>query len=244
MVRTTDHHILASNHLLSALPLEERNRLLPYLESVTFTLGDVVYEPGGRMEHVFFPTSSIVSLVYTTENGSTAEMALAGNDGVVGVGLFLGGDTTPSRAVVQVAGGALKLRAKPLHEEFSRDGAFQQLLLRYTQALITQVSQTAVCNCLHSMEKRLCRWLLLSLDRIQSDELPMTQEFISYMLGGRRATVTVAARHLQDEGLIRYARGHIRILDRDGLEATACECYRIVRDEFERLLGPPGNRVV
>jgi CRP-like cAMP-binding protein len=223
------------NHLLSALPPEEYKRLLPSLQPVTFSLGDVVYEPGARMDLLYFPTTSVVSLLYTMENGSTAEMGLVGSDGVVGIALFLGGDTTPNRAVVQIAGGAFSMKARVLLEDFRRGGPFQRLLLRYTQTLITQISQTAVCNRLHSVEQRLCRWLLLSQDRVKSDELLMTQEFISNMLGGRRESVTVAARHLQNAGLIRYVRGHITILDRKGLEATVCECYRVVKDETDRL---------
>lgn len=225
------------NRLLAALPQEERERLTPNLQPVTFSLGQVVYEPGGRQEFVYFPTSCVVSLLYTMENGSTAEVGLVGNDSVVGVALFLGGDTTPNRAIAQIAGDAYRLRAKLLQEEFARGGAMQRLLLRYTQALITQISQTAVCNRLHSAEKRLCRWLLLSHDRVASDDILMTQEFLSHMLGGRRESVTNAAGHLQDAGLIRYSRGKIKILDRPRLEAAACECYRIVRQEFDRLLG-------
>jgi CRP-like cAMP-binding protein len=223
---------------MSSLPPEDAERLTRALQPVSFALGDVVYESGARLEHVYFPTTSVVSLLYTMENGSTAEMGLAGNDGVVGVALFLGGDTTPNRAVVQVAGGAFRMTAKLLREEFARGGPLQHALLRYTQALITQISQTAVCNRLHDVEQRLCRWLLLCHDRVKTNELAMTQEFISNMLGGRRESVTVAAGRLQDAGLIHYARGHISILDRPGLERTACECYRIVRDELERLYGP------
>ena len=223
------------NRILLGLPLEERERVLRTLQPVTFALGDVVYESGGQLDNIYFPTNSVVSLLYTMEDGSTAEMGLAGNDGVVGVALFLGGDTTPNRAVVQIAGGAFKMKARILREEFARGGHLQHVLLRYTQALITQISQTAVCNRLHSVEKRLCRWLLLCHDRVASDELQMTQEFISNMLGGRRESVTVAAGHLQDAGLIHYSRGHIRILDRKGLEAASCECYAIVKEEFERL---------
>jgi CRP-like cAMP-binding protein len=203
---------------------------------VTLALGEVVYEAGSRPEYVYFPTGAVVSLLYTMEDGATAEVGLTGNDGIVGVALFLGGDTTPNRAIVQIAGGALRMRARLLQDEFARGGPVQQLLLRYTQALITQISQTAVCNRLHAVEKRLCRWLLLSHDCVQSDQLAMTQEFIANMLGGRRESVTVAAARLQDAGLIQYSRGHITILDRPGLEVAACECYRIVRDEFDRLL--------
>ena len=226
------------NRLLAALPDEDRERLFPYLQPVTFSLGQVVYESHGRQEFVYFPTSCVVSLLYTMEDGSTAEMGLVGNDSVVGVALFLGGDTTPNRAIAQIAGDAYQLKAKLLQEEFARGGAVQRLLLRYTQALITQISQTAVCNRLHSGDKRLCRWLLLSHDRVHSDDILMTQEFLSHMLGGRRESVTVAAGRLQDAGLIRYSRGQIKILDRLGLEAAACECYRIVKQEFDRLLAP------
>jgi len=228
---------LGANHLLAALADEDYRRIGPGLQPVTFALGQVLYESSGLLDYVYFPTSSVVSLLYTTEDGSTAEMGLTGNDGVVGVALFLGGDTTPNRAVVQIAGDAFRMKAKTLQEEFARGGRLQRLMLRYTQALITQISQTAVCNRLHSVEKRLCRWLLLSHDRVKSDELLMTQEFISNMLGGRRESVTVSAGRLQDAGLIHYARGHITILDREGLEAIVCECYRIVKDETDRLLG-------
>lgn len=225
----------ARNRILLAVPPSDRARLLCALQPVTFALGDVLCEPGERMEYLHFPTTSVVSLLYTMENGATAEMGLAGNDGVVGVPLFLGGDTTPNRAVVVVGGGAFRMRAKALREEFALGGPFQCLLLRYTQALITQVSQTAVCNRLHAVEQRLSRWLLMCHDRVDTNELQMTQEFISNMLGGRRETVTVAAGRLQDAGLIRYARGHITILDRKGLEASACECYPTVEAESERL---------
>jgi CRP-like cAMP-binding protein len=225
------------NRLLAALPSEEIEHLGPYLEPITFALGDVVYESGGHMNYLYFPTNSIVSLVYIMEDGSTVEMGLAGNEGVVGISLFMGGETTPNRGIVQIAGGAFRMKAKILQEEFKRGGALQLLLLRYTQALITQISQTAVCNCRHSLEQRLCRWLLLCHDRIKSNELLMTQEFISNMLGGRRESVTVAACHLQDSGLIHYSRGHITIFDRRGLEAVVCECYRVVKTEFDRLLG-------
>jgi CRP-like cAMP-binding protein len=231
----------SSNRIVSSLPRVDRERLVKVLQPVTFALGDVVYESGGSLPHVYFPTTSVVSLLYTMENGSTAEMGLAGNDGVVGVAVFLGGDTTPNRAVIQIGGGAFKMTAKALREEFARGGPFQRALLRYTQALITQISQTAVCNRLHEVEQRLCRWLLLCHDRVKSDELQMTQEFISNMLGGRRESVTVAAGRLQDAGLIHYARGHISIRDRQGLERTVCECYRIVRDELDRLYTPPAS---
>jgi len=187
------------------------------------------------MEHIYFPTTSVVSTLYTMEDGATAEMGLVGTDGVVGVHLFLGGDTTPNRALVVVGGEAFRMKAKTLREEFALGGPLQCQLLRYTQALITQISQTAVCNRLHAVEQRLCRWLLMCRDRVETNELQMTQEFISNMLGGRRETVTVAAGRLQDAGLIRYARGHITILDRKGLEASVCECYPVVEAECDRL---------
>ncbi len=229
------------NRLLAALPNEEYKRILPNLEHVSFSLGKVVYESGMHLDYLYFPTNSVISLLYTMEDGTTAEMGLVGNDGVVGVALFLGGETTPNQAVVQIAGAAFRMKAEFAQGEFARNGPLQFWLLRYTQALITQISQTAVCNRLHSVEKRLCRWLLLSHDRVKSDELLMTHEFISNMLGGRRESVTVGAGRLQDAGLIHYARGHIKILNRGGLEATVCECYRIVKDELDRLLAP-GNR--
>jgi CRP-like cAMP-binding protein len=210
--------------------------LLPELEPIDLALGDQVYESGGRLDHVCFPTSSIVSLIYTMENGMAAEMGLVGNDGMVGIALFMGGDTMPNRAVVQLGGGAIRMRASTLQNEFRRGGSLQRLLLRYSQALITQISQTAVCNRLHSVEQRLCRWLLLCHDRAGSDELPMTQEFISNMLGGRRQSVTVAAGRLQDAGLIHYSRGCITISNRAGLEQYVCECYQVVKTESDRLL--------
>ena len=225
------------NRLLAALPAEEYERLVPRLQPVSFSLGEVVYEFGGQLDYVFFPTTSIVSLLYTMENGASAEMGLTGNDGVVGIALFMGGGTMPNRAVVQSAGKALKMKAKVMQAEFALGGKFQQLLLRYTQALITQISQTAVCNRLHSVEQQLCRWLLLSHDRVKADELIMTQELIADMLGVRREGVTVAAGHLQDIGAISYVRGRIQILNRQKLEETVCECYRVVKDEFDRLLG-------
>ena len=225
------------NRLLAALPREEYERLLPNLQQVSFSLGEVVYEFGGHLDYVFFPTNSIVSLLYTMENGSSAEMGLTGNDGVVGIALFMGGGTMPNRAVVQSAGAAIRLKAKVLQDQFALGGKFQHLLLRYTQALITQISQTAVCNRLHSLEQQLCRWLLLSHDRLKTNELVMTQELIADMLGVRREGVTVAAGHLQDAGAISYVRGRIKILDRQKLEETVCECYQVVKDEFVRLLG-------
>src|SRR6266699_4322861 len=205
------------NRLLAALPVDEYERLHPHMPSVEFSLGEVVYEFAGQLDYVFLPTNSIVSLLYTMENGTSAEMGLTGNDGVVGIALFMGGGTMPNRAVVQSAGGAFRMKAKVLQDEFAMGGKFQQMLLRYTQALITQISQTAVCNRLHSVEQQLCRWLLLSHDRVKADELIMTQELIADMLGVRREGVTVAAGRLQDAGASSYARGHILILDRQKL---------------------------
>ncbi|MBA3513997.1 MAG: Crp/Fnr family transcriptional regulator [Pyrinomonadaceae bacterium] len=224
------------NWLLDGLPPDGFERLVENLELVPFSLGEVIYESGAEMQNVFFPTTSHVSLLYTMINGATAEMGLVGNEGVVGISLFMGGDTTPNRAVVQGAGDALKLQAKAMREEFSRGSEFQLLLLRYTQALITQISQTAVCNRLHTVEQRLCRWLLMTRDRAQSDKLQMTHEFISNMLGVRREGVTNSAHGLQQRGLISYVRGQIQIIDREGLESCACECYAVVKKEHNRLL--------
>jgi CRP-like cAMP-binding protein len=225
------------NRLLAMLPTEEYERLLPHLEHVSFALGEVIYESGGQQSYIYFPTTAIISLLYLMANGSSAEMGVAGNDGLVGIALFMGGDTVPNRAVVQSAGDALMMKTKVLQEEFARGGTFQRLLLRYTQALMTQMSQTAVCNRLHTVEQQLCRWLLLSRDRLNTDELVMTQELIANMLGVRREGVTHAAQRLQENGLISYVRGRITILDRHNLEATVCECYGVVKDEYDRLLG-------
>jgi CRP-like cAMP-binding protein len=225
------------NHLLAALPAEAFERLRVHLEPSSFSLGEVVYESGGHMEYVYFPTSSHISLLYTMLDGSTAEMGLVGQEGVVGIALFMGGETTPNRAMVQGGGLAFRMKAKAMLDEFKRGGEFQHLLLRYTQALITQISQTAVCNRLHSVEQRLCRWLLMTHDLTQSDELQMTHEFISNMLGVRREGVTMAAQRLQEMEMISYVRGHIQILDRQQLLAHVCECYRVVKDEHSRLLG-------
>src|ERR1041385_1432464 len=219
------------------LPREEYERLLPHLGPVSFALGEVIYESGGRQSYIYFPTTAIISLLYLMENGSSAEMGVAGDDGVGCARPFMGGDTVPNRAVVQSAGAALRMKTKVLQDEFARGGAFQRLLLRYTQALMTQMSQTAVCNRLHTIEQQLCRWLLLSHDRLDSDELIMTQELIANMLGVRREGVTLAAGRLQERGLISYVRGRITVLDRRGLEAAVCECYRVVKDEYDRLLG-------
>ncbi len=225
------------NHLLAALSGEERKRLLPDLEPNSFSLGEVVYESGGHINYVYFPTDSIISLLYIMENGGTAEIGVAGYEGVIGIALFMGGDTMPNRAVVQSAGTAIRMKTKALQAEFGRGGTFQKSLLRYTQALMTQISQTAVCNRLHSVDQQLCRWLLLSHDRLRSDKLVMTHDLISNMLGVRREGITVSAQRLQERGLISYVRGTITILDRQGLEAAACECYQVVKSEYDRLLG-------
>jgi CRP-like cAMP-binding protein len=224
------------NHLLAVLPAPELERWLAQLEPVTLTLGQVLYESGVTLEHVYFPTTAIVSLLYVMEDGASAEIAVVGNEGVVGVSLFMGGESTPSRAVVQSAGQGIRLKSSLMLDEFNRSGPVMHLLLRYTQALITQMAQTAVCNRHHSLDQQLCRWLLLSLDRLHSDELVMTQELIANMLGVRREGVTDAAGQLQAAGLIRYRRGHITVLDRKGLEARTCECYAVVRKEYDRLL--------
>jgi CRP-like cAMP-binding protein len=227
----------AENHLLAVLPDAEMERLLPNLELVSLALGQVIYESGGQMSHVYFPTNSIISLLYLMENGATAEIGVTGYEGMVGIALFMGGQTTPNRAVVQSAGHAYKMSAKALQAEFVKGGMFQQMLLRYTQALITQISQTAVCNRLHSVEQQLCRWLLLSYDRLHSDKLVMTHTLIANMLGVRREGITIAAKHLQEKGIISYVRGTITLLDRPRLEAIVCECYRVVKNEYDRLLG-------
>jgi CRP-like cAMP-binding protein len=229
-------HSPRQNHLLEALPSEDYERLAPQLELIPMKLGDVLYEPGTRMRHVYFPTTSIVSLMYVMEDGASAEIAIVGNEGILGISLFMGGDTTPSRAVVQGAGYGFRLKAQHLKDEFARFGPMLRLLLRYTQALITQMSQTAVCNRHHTVDQQLCRWLLLSLDRLASNELVMTQELIANMLGVRREGVTEAAGKLQEAELIRYRRGRITVLDRPGLEARSCECYHVVKAEFDRLL--------
>ncbi len=236
MPATADTYDPTKNRLLAALPREEYELILPHLGHTSFKLGEVIYESGGEMEHIYFPTTAIISLLYMMENGASAEMGMAGNEGLVGVALFMGGNSMPNRAVVQSAGDAVRMGVPVLRSEFARGGAFQRLLLRYTQALITQMSQTAVCNRLHAIEQRLCRWLLLSHDRLDSDELVMTQELIANMLGVRREGVTAAAGRLQEQGFISYVRGRIRILDRRGLEEAVCECYKVVKDEYDRLL--------
>jgi CRP-like cAMP-binding protein len=224
------------NKLLAVLPELERRRLFPHLEPDAMPLGKVLYESGDRLEHVYFPTSAIVSLLYIMEDGASAEIAIVGNEGIVGVALFMGGETMPNRAVVQSAGHAYRLSGQLLKQEFNRGGVLQHLLLRYTLAMLTQMAQTAVCNRHHSVDQQLCRWLLLSLDRLPANELSMTQELIANMLGVRREGVTEAAGKLQNAGLIRYSRGRIIVLDRPGLEARVCECYQVVRKEFDRLL--------
>jgi CRP-like cAMP-binding protein len=224
------------NHLLAALPAADCERLFPHLERVPLSLGSALYESGSHQEHVFFPVASIVSLLYVMQDGASAEIAVVGDEGVVGVALFMGGESTPSRAVVQSAGSAFRLKANLLKTEFERGGALQYLLLRYTQTLITQMAQTAVCNRHHAVEQQLCRWLLLSLDRLPSNELTMTQKLIANMLGVRREGVTEAAGKLQTAGLIEYSRGKIVVLDRPGLEARVCECYAVVKRESDRLL--------
>jgi CRP-like cAMP-binding protein len=227
---------LRRNHLLAALPPQEWSRWAPLLERVDMPLGEVIYESGVALNHVYFPITAIVSLLYVMENGASAEIAVVGNEGIVGVSLFMGGESTPSRAVVQSAGLGCRLRAPLMKAEFDKGGAALQLLLRYTQALITQMAQTAVCNRHHSLDQQLCRWLLLSLDRLQGRELVMTQELIANMLGVRREGVTEGALKLQKAGLIQYARGRITILDRAGLESRTCECYAVVKREYDRLL--------
>lgn len=224
------------NHLLAALSTEDFDHLLPDLKLVPMPLGKVIYESGVLLSHLYFPTDCIISLLYVMQNGAAAEIAVAGNEGVVGIALFMGGGTTPSRALVQSAGYAFELRREVLDKEFARASALQHLLLCYTQALITQMSQTAVCNRHHTVEQQLCRWLLLSLDRLSSNEVAMTQELIANMLGVRREGVTQAAGKLQARGLIQYSRGRIKVLDRPALEAAVCECYAVVKREYDRLL--------
>jgi CRP-like cAMP-binding protein len=223
------------NQLLAALPAADYQRLLPHLEPVELPLGMVVFESGGKLQHLYFPASGIVSLLYAMESGASTEIAVIGNEGVVGIALFMGGESTPSRAVVQSAGHGFRLKASVLKTEFERGGRLQYLLLRYTQALIAQMTQTAVCNRHHSVDQQLCRWLLLSLDRLPGNELKMTQELIANMLGVRREGVTEAAGKLQEAGLIRYQRGHITVLDRPRLEKRVCECYAVVKREMDRL---------
>ena len=229
-------HTPKQNHLLDALPAQDYARLLPNLELIAMPLGWAVYESGGQMGYLYFPTTSIVSLLYVMESGASAEIAITGNEGLVGLSLFMGGESTTSRAVVQSAGNGYRLKANILKREFALGGTLQHLSLRYTQALITQMAQTAVCNRHHALDQQLCRWLLLSLDRLQGNELVMTQELIANMLGVRREGVTEAAGRLQAAGVIQYRRGKITVLDRPKLEQRVCECYRVVKREFDRLL--------
>ncbi len=230
-------HNAMKNFLLAALPEAELLRVKTHLEPVSFKLGEVMYESGQQLAHVYFPTTAIVSMLYVMENGGTAEIGVVGNEGVLGIALFMGGDTTTSRAIIQSAGDAFRMKAKDVREEFTRGGVFQELLLRYTQALLTQISQTAVCNRLHSVEQQLCRWLLLSHDRLDSDKLVMTHDLISNMLGVRREGITLAAHKLAAKNLIKNRRGTITVLNRQGMEEAACECYDVVNTEYNRLLG-------
>jgi CRP-like cAMP-binding protein len=232
----------SQNLLLAALPTAEFGRLARHLERVPMRLGDMLYEPGEQLQHAYFPVSSIVSLHYVMATGASASVAGVGNEGMVGISLFMGGNTTPSSAVVQTAGVAYRLERRWLKQEFERSGTLHQLLLRYTQALMTQMTQTAVCNRHHTVEQQLCRWLLVTLDRIPSGQIVMTQELVASMLGVRREGVTDAAGRLQAAGVIRYRRGHISVLERGGLETRACECYEVVRREFARLLADVRHR--
>jgi CRP-like cAMP-binding protein len=229
-------HSPSQNHLLAALPTAEFESLAAHLELVPLLLGQMLYEPGTQLQHAYFPTTAIVSLHYVMESGASAESAGVGNEGIVGISLFMGGNTTPSSAVVQTAGHAYRLDRRFLKQEFDRAGLLQRLLLRYTQALVTQMFQTAACNRHHSVEQQLCRWLLMTLDRAPGRELVMTQELVASMLGVRREGITEAAGKLQNAGFIRYRRGHIAVLDRSGLETHACECYAVVKKELSRLL--------
>jgi CRP-like cAMP-binding protein len=228
---------IVKNHLLASLPHDVIERITAHMETVGFDLGSVLYEAGDKMKHIYFPTTVIISLLYVMQNGGTAEIGIAGNNGLVGIALFMGGDTTSSRAIAQSAGESVRMRAEDLRAEFKRGGPFQEILLRYTQALMTQISQTAVCNRLHTIEQQLCRWLLINHDLLPADKLVMTHELIANMLGVRREGVTQAAGHLQEMGLIKYARGTVNILDRRGLERCSCECYMVVKTEYDRLLG-------
>ena len=230
-------HDPTQNHLLASLPVAEFKRLSPHLELVPMPLGEVYCESGGKLQHVYFPTTSIVSLHYITENGASAEIAGVGKEGMLGISLFMGGNTTPSRASVRATGFGYKLKAKILIDEFNRAGSMQRMLLRYTQALITQTSQTAVCNRHHTVAQQLCRWLLMTLDRVSSNELILTQELIAGMLGVRREGIMEVLGKLRQDGIISYRHGHITVLNRSALEDQACECYSVVKSEFDRLLG-------
>lgn len=233
----TNSNDTQKNHLLASLPADELTRLKSKLEPVSLKLGEVLYESGDKMDYVFFPTTAIISMLYVMENGATAEIGVVGNDGLIGSALFLGGDTTTSRAIIQSVGDAFRMKAKDAKAEFKLGGMFQEMVLRFTQALMTQISQTAVCNRLHSVEQQLCRWLLLSHDRLNSNELVMTHDLISNMLGVRREGVTLAAQKLARQNLIKNVRGTISIIDRQGLEEAVCECYEVVNNEYNRLLG-------
>jgi len=234
-------HTPSQNHLFAALPAEVFERLSPHLELIPMPLGQVIYESGGQLQHVYFPTTAIVSLHYVMENGASAEIAGVGNEGVLGISLFMGGDTTPTLSTVYTGGYGYRLKARLIMEEFNRAGPLMRLMLRYTQALMTQISQAVVCNRHHSVEQQLCRWLLSTLDRLPSNELTITQELIASMLGVRREGITEAAGNLQRAGLISYRRGHITVLKRAGLESRACECYNVVKKEFHRLLSDAGT---
>lgn len=225
------------NHLLNALPEEQFAAIKNKFEPISFKLGKVLYESGDKMDYAYFPTTTIISMLYIMENGGTTEIGIVGNDGIIGNALFMGGETTTSRAIIQSAGDAFRMKAKDVKEEFAKGGTFQQILLRFTQALMTQISQTAVCNRLHAVEQQLCRWLLLSHDRLHSNELVMTHDLISNMLGVRREGVTLAAQKLAKRKLIKNVRGTITVIDRQGLEVAACECYKVVNTEYNRLLG-------
>ncbi len=237
----SSRHDPKQNHLLATLPAEVFGRISPHLELISMPLGETLCESGGQLQHVYFPTTAIVSLHYMLENGSTAEISGVGNEGVLGISLFMGGNTTPSRAAVCIGGHGYRLKVHSMMEEFNRAGPMMRLMLRYTQALITHISQTAVCNRYHSIEQQLCRWLLLTLDRLPTNELTITQELIASMLGVRREGITEAAGNLQREGLISYRRGHITALNRTGLESHACECYQVIKKEFHRLLNDSEN---
>ncbi len=225
------------NHLLEALPKVDFERIEPKIESVPLKLGQVLYESGDKMSHIYFPTTAIVSMLYIMENGGTAEIGIAGNNGLVGMALYMGGDTTSSRAIVQSAGVAVRMKKEDLLDEFRRGGIFQDVLLRYTQTLMTQISQTAVCNRLHTIQQQLCRWLLINHDQLPADTLIMTHDLIANMLGVRREGVTLAAGNLQEQGYINYSRGTVIVLDREGLEKICCECYKVVSDEYDRMMG-------
>ncbi len=237
MTKTKHSDDARLNHLLAALPAEEFDRLMTNLKPVSLKLGEVIYESGEQLENIYFPTTAIISLLYIMENGSTAEIGMAGNDGLVGIALFMGGNTTPNRAVVQSAGNAFRLSSKALKFEFGLGGKFHNILLRYTQYLMTQISQTAVCNRLHTVEQQLCRWLLINHDLLQSNKLIMTHDLIADMLGVRREGVSIAAGNLQKKKLIKYVRGTITMLDPKGLEVAGCECYGVVKEEYDRLMG-------